>query len=63
MTETEECKVCYGRHSDAIHRATRSIHNWLRQQLQARFEPVPVPKLRTTGNRRTELSIKPRETG
>jgi hypothetical protein len=47
-------------HDPKIHKATESIHSWLRRRLEARFEPVAQPKLRTTGNRRTEITVTPR---
>jgi hypothetical protein len=59
---TEDCEICGGKHDPAIHAATKSVRAWLKRRLQARFEPVAQPKLRTAG-RRTEISIKPRETG
>ena len=38
-----ECKVCMIKHDIEVHRATVSVHRWLRLRLLRALEPPPTP--------------------
>ena len=59
MSGDSECEVCGGRHNDQIHKATVSIHRWLRLRTLRCLQPVPVPRLRTWQKRGGEVTITP----
>lgn len=43
MMREKLCKICLVEHDDAIHEATVSLHEWLRNRIQRSIaEPVPV---------------------
>jgi len=43
MAREKICKKCLVEHDEAIHEATVSIHEWLRDRVRQRIDP-PVPQ-------------------
>ncbi len=41
------CKICLVEHDEAIHEATLSLHEWLRERIQRSLEEPRVEELTT----------------
>jgi hypothetical protein len=54
-----ECKICLVEHEQETHKATLSIHSWLREEIRKKLEPPPAPpEIQPKGGERTKKDVR-----